>query len=74
MQTTTTLNDRSDLACRDEQLWKPARAADFLSVPTSWVYDAARAGKLPHVRIGRHVRFVPSRLKAWALEQNGEEC
>lgn len=30
------------------------------------VYEAARKNLIPHVRIGRKVRFDPERLKEWA--------
>jgi excisionase family DNA binding protein len=41
------------------------QAAGILSVRPSWVYDAARRGELPCVRLGKHVRFVRSDLEGW---------
>lgn len=41
------------------------RAADLLDVPKSWVLAEARANRLPHVRLGRYVRFEPDMLEAW---------
>ncbi len=35
-----------------------ADAAHLLSVRESWVNEAVRTGRLPCVRIGRHVRFT----------------
>jgi excisionase family DNA binding protein len=32
-------------------------AAGLLSVPRSWVAEAAREGKIPAVRLGHYVRF-----------------
>lgn len=32
----------------------------------SWVLAEARAGRIPHVRLGRYVRFDPVALRAWA--------
>jgi excisionase family DNA binding protein len=52
-----------------EPLLRPAVAAALLSVRTSWIYDAVRAGRVPHVRIGRHIRFTRSDLEQWAAEQ-----
>jgi excisionase family DNA binding protein len=40
---------------------------DFLCVCTTWVYAEARAGRIPHVRIGRYVRFRRESVEEWAL-------
>jgi len=53
----------------DEPLLTPAEAAKLLSVRVSWVYEAVRDGRLPCVRIGRHVRFIRSDLERWVREQ-----
>ena len=52
-----------------EPLLKAADAAALLAVRTSWVYEAVRAGRLPCVRVGRHVRFLRSDLEAWVAGQ-----
>src|SRR3954465_340028 len=52
-----------------EPLLTPAQAAELLAVRRSWVYDAARTGQLPCVRVGRHVRFLRSDLRRWASSQ-----
>lgn len=44
-------------------------AAALLSVPTSWIYAEARAGRLPHVRLGRYRRFRREALEAWIVER-----
>jgi excisionase family DNA binding protein len=36
------------------------RAAELLSVPPSWLLSQARKGVVPHVRLGRYVRFRES--------------
>ena len=33
------------------------QAAVILNVPPSWIAAEARAGRIPHVRLGRYVRF-----------------
>ena len=48
-----------------EPLLTPAAVGELLGVPRSSVYEYARAGALPCVRIGRHVRFLRSDLEAW---------
>jgi excisionase family DNA binding protein len=42
-----------------------AAAAEQLSVPKSWVLAQARANRIPHLRLGRYVRFEPDHLEAW---------
>ncbi len=37
-------------------------AAGLLSVPASWVLSEARAERIPHVRLGRYVRFDSDEL------------
>ena len=42
-------------------------AAALLNVPASWVLAEARADRIPHVRLGRYVRFDAGELQAWWL-------
>ena len=44
-------------------------AASLLNVPASWVLAEARAERIPHVRLGRYVRFDRAELEAWANER-----
>src|SRR3954465_13231983 len=57
------------LVSLEEPLLTPAEAATLLAVRRSWIYDAARSGQLPCVRVGRHVRFVRSDLGRWVSSQ-----
>jgi excisionase family DNA binding protein len=41
-------------------------AGRLLGVPKSWPLAEARADRIPHVRIGRYVRFRRADLVAWA--------
>jgi excisionase family DNA binding protein len=41
------------------------QAAELLAVPASWVLSEARADRVPHVRLGRYVRFDGEELTAW---------
>jgi excisionase family DNA binding protein len=52
-----------------EPLLRPEEAAELLSVRTSWIYEAVRAGRVPHLRVGRHIRFTRRDLECWAAEQ-----
>jgi excisionase family DNA binding protein len=49
----------------DGPLLRPEEAAELLAVKTSWVYDAVRTGRLPCLRVGRHIRFTRGMLEEW---------
>lgn len=42
-----------------------AEAGELLGVPKSWVLAEARADRIPHVRLGRYVRFEREALERW---------
>jgi len=39
------------------ELLNPEDLAKCLNVPSSWVYEQSRQGKIPTHRIGRYIRF-----------------
>lgn len=39
--------------------------ASYLGMRTDWVYREVRAGRLPHIRLGRAVRFRQESIDAW---------
>lgn len=41
--------------------------AGLLGMTTDWVYREVRAGRLPHIRLGRYVRFRRESIDAWLL-------
>lgn len=41
------------------------QAAAILNVPASWIAAEARAGRIPHLRLGRYVRFNSDELMRW---------
>ncbi len=45
-----------------------AEVAELLGVPTSWVYQQSRAGRIPTVTLGRYRRYRREAIEAW-LEQ-----
>jgi excisionase family DNA binding protein len=48
-----------------------ARAASrLLGVPHTWVLEQARAGRIPHHRLGHYVRFDVEDLKRWLQERH----
>jgi excisionase family DNA binding protein len=40
-------------------------AAELLNVPASWILAEARADRIPHIRLGRYVRFDADQLREW---------
>jgi len=54
---------------RDATLLDAKGASALLNVPASWVAAEARAGRIPHVRLGRYVRFEPDALREWCRER-----
>lgn len=51
----------------DAPLLIDAKAAGrLLGVPHTWLLAQARADRIPHVRLGRYVRFNADDLRAWA--------
>jgi excisionase family DNA binding protein len=45
-------------------------AGALLNVPASWVLAQARAGRIPHVKLGRYVRFDAEKLREWCEAQH----
>lgn len=55
--------DRLD--CGMSPLLNAEQAAELFNVPKSWILAEARADRIPHVRLGRYVRFDADALEAW---------
>ena len=54
---------------RDEPLWTVDDVGRFLGVATKTVRGWQLAGRLPHLKIGGTVRFVPEEVRRWASDQ-----
>jgi excisionase family DNA binding protein len=52
----------------DEPLLTVERVARLLAVKPGWVYAAARDGVFPHVKVGKHVRFIRADIERWIFE------
>ncbi len=64
------VEDRSSGPRRlDGPLLRPEQAAELLAVKPSWAYDAVRTGRLPCLRVGRHIRFTQTMLENWLVDQ-----
>ena len=42
-----------------------AEVAELLGVPTSWVYQQSRAGRIPTVTLGRYRRYRREAIETW---------
>ncbi len=42
--------------------------AEMLGVPKTWVYAETRAGRLPHVTLGRYRRYRRAAVEAWIAD------
>jgi excisionase family DNA binding protein len=50
------------------QLLEAKDVAEMLGMTTDWVYAEVRAGRIPHLKMGRYARFRPESIDAWLLE------
>jgi excisionase family DNA binding protein len=54
-----------------EQLLRPSEVVRYLGTSRSWVYDAAKRGDIPSIRLGTPdgpLRFIESDLENWIAE------
>lgn len=42
--------------------------AKQIGMTTDWVYAQVRAGRIPHVRLGRYVRFRQESIDEWIAQ------
>jgi len=52
-----------------ERLLTAPEVAELLAVPTSWVREATREGRLPYLALGRYRRYERAAIEAWLAEQ-----
>ena len=52
-------------------LWTVKEVAGFLGVPSSWVYSHVADKSLPHLKVGRYVRFNSREIMGWVVEHRG---
>ena len=60
---------RSSEINANEALWTVREAAAFLRLGRNTVYEWAASGKLPSLRLGSRIRFLPSALRRWLAVQ-----
>lgn len=49
----------------EDRLLTADQVAGLLGVTKSWVYEQTRRQRMPHVRLGRYVRFRRDTLDDW---------
>lgn len=54
-------------------LLEAADVADRLKVPEGWVYESARSGDLPSLKLGRYVRFEADEIDRYLAKKAGRE-
>lgn len=61
------LTDTPVVSQLPDRLWNVGQLSEWLQIPETTLLEYARDGKIPSVRVGRHVRFDPHAvLKALA--------
>ena len=61
-------SDSGDAGAFSEPLLTAVEAAQLLHVPRSTLYELVRSRHLPHVKVGRGLRFTRAGLAAWVEE------
>jgi len=57
-----------------ERLLKIREAAELLGMSENFLYKLVEGQQMPHVRVGRSVRFDPQELSAWIDERRRPAC
>jgi excisionase family DNA binding protein len=52
-----------------ERLLTAKEVAELLAVPESWVREATRTGRLPHLPLGRYRRYERAAIETWLAQQ-----
>ncbi len=57
----------------NDRLLTAQEVADQLAVPLSWVREATRDDRIPHLKLGRYRRYQAAAIQAWLAqhEQGG---
>lgn len=65
---TQRVRDQQGIGSLTEPLLNANEAAELLHVPRSTLYELVRSRHLPHVRVGRGLRFTRGDLASWVNE------
>lgn len=59
----------------NDGLMTPRQLAEYLNVSLCWIYGHTWTGagqQLPHLKVGKYLRFRQSQVDAWLAEQGGD--
>lgn len=59
---------------KNEKLLSVSEVAQLLGVPASWVYGHTRSRgllRIPHIKLGKYVRFDPNKVRDWVSKLEG---
>ena len=51
-----------------DRLLTADEVAELLRVTRGWIYAETRAGRIPHLRLGRYVRYRESAIREWMAQ------
>ena len=55
----------------EDDLLTAGEVAALLRMTASWVYSETRSNRIPHLRLGRYVRYRRSTIRAWMSDLEG---
>lgn len=64
----TQFDDRSSTKLFDKKIWRVKDVADFLGCSTGHVYNLTSDERIPKVKKGKFVFFIPEEIHNWVLE------
>ena len=50
---------------KDDTLFTVKSLARYLGTSTKWVYERVQLNEIPHIKMGKHVRFKKSEIDRW---------
>jgi excisionase family DNA binding protein len=48
-----------------EELLDINELSHLLGVPKSWIYERTRQDEIPHIKLGKYLRFKMSEIREW---------
>jgi excisionase family DNA binding protein len=69
LQSTQPTSGHLTVGLNDDRLLTASEVAEHLRVTPAWVYAETRRNRLPHVRLGRYVRYRRSAIDRWIERQ-----
>ena len=55
-------------AANGDQLLTAGEVADLMRVTRGWIYAQTRRDAIPHLRLGRYVRYRRSAIEQWMVQ------